>query len=89
VSSYGYTRQIAEKISETIKRTMPDIHTAVYDANAIDVGTLSVIMNNSKAFCIGCPTLNKNALPPIINLLNNIDMINNKDQNVLIFGSYG
>jgi flavorubredoxin len=46
-------------------------------------------MNQSTAFCIGSPTLNKNAVPPISHLLMDIDTINIQDKPVLVFGSYG
>jgi flavorubredoxin len=47
------------------------------------------LMNDSTAFCIGTPTLNKNALPPAVQLLSSLDTINVIDKNILVFGSYG
>jgi flavorubredoxin len=88
-SSYGYTGKIAEAIKAGILSANDKIHVDVYDANNVDESILAAKISASKAFCIGSPTLNKNAVPPISHLLMDIDTINTKDKPVLIFGSYG
>ena len=40
-------------------------------------------------FCVGSPTLNRNALPPIWILLAGIDAINMRKKKAFVFGSYG
>lgn len=88
-SSYGYTSMVAQAICDGIKSIDPDIQCNLYDANNFSQDELLQIINSSTAFCIGSPTLNKNAVPSISNLLMNIDTINTKDKHVLIFGSFG
>jgi flavorubredoxin len=66
-----------------------NIEVNIYNVNYFDSATLAMIMNQSTAFCIGSPTLNKNAVPPISHLLMDIDTINTQDKPVLVFGSYG
>ncbi|MDR2369510.1 MAG: FprA family A-type flavoprotein [Mycoplasmataceae bacterium] len=88
-SSYGYTKKIAEAIQTGIYAVNKDIKADIYDANAFDSATLNSLINQATAFCLGSPTLNKNAVPPITHLLADIDAINTKDKPVLIFGSYG
>jgi flavorubredoxin len=80
---------IAKAIQDGIKSVDSDIECNLYDVNDFDLNALLPIMNESTAFCLGSPTLNKNAVPPITNLLMDIDSINSHDKHVLIFGSYG
>jgi flavorubredoxin len=80
---------IAKAIQDGIQLADGDIECKLYDVNDFDLNTLLPIMNSSTAFCIGSPTLNKNAVPPITNLLMDIDSINTHDKHILIFGSYG
>lgn len=53
------------------------------------MGELTNLLNSCKQFAIGSPTINRNALPPIWNLLSGIDAINMKGTKCLLFGSYG
>ena len=46
-------------------------------------------LNLSDAFLIGSPTINKNSVFPIWNLLSTIDVINNTKKTCATFGSFG
>ncbi len=52
-------------------------------------GHLEAVLNESDAFAIGSPTLNRDALPPIWQLISHIDAVNIQKRPVLTFGSYG
>jgi flavorubredoxin len=88
-SAYGYTAQIAKAIQSGIMQANKSIECQLYDINAYPLAELASILNKAKAFCIGSPTLNKNVVPPIACLINNIDVINAKNKKALVFGDYG
>jgi flavorubredoxin len=88
-SAYGYTKKLAEIIQKGIQSVNSEIETNIYDVNNYDASLLNSLMNSATAFCIGSPTINKNAVPPITHLLNDIDAINTQGKLVLVFGSYG
>ncbi len=50
---------------------------------------LAFKLNSSDAFLLGSPTINKDAVPPVWNLLSHIDAVNIAKKLVAIFGSYG
>jgi flavorubredoxin len=50
---------------------------------------MSKIINASQFFGIGSPTLNRCAVPPIMNLLSTIDGISSANKKAFVFGSYG
>ena len=89
VPAYGYTESIALAIAEEIKACGKKpimINLTKYDANEVNPIAL---MNGCKQFCVGSPTINRNALQPVIDLLKWIDVINSQKKKVLIFGSFG
>ena len=50
---------------------------------------LHALINHCKAFAVGSPTLNRDAVPPVWNLLAGADAINSGKKPALVFGSYG
>lgn len=88
-SAYGNTERIAKAISEGIKNQMPNINVPLYNIIKHNIADLTNQLNLSDAFLIGSPTINKNSVPPIWNLLSTIDVINNTKKSVATFGSFG
>lgn len=88
-SAYGFTRRLAEEARRTIAEEIPDAVTTLYDLTIMPIDQCAQAMNSSDAFMIGSPTLNKDAVPPIWNLLSHIDAINSVKKPVGVFGSYG
>ena len=89
VTAYGYTESIANAIADEIKANGKKpvmVNLTKYDANQVSPIAL---MNGCKQFCVGSPTINRNALQPVIDLLKWVDVINSKDKKVLLFGSFG
>ena len=89
VTAYGYTERIALAIAEEIKacgKKPVMINLTKYDANEVNPIAL---MNGCKQFCVGSPTINRNALQPVIDLLKWVDVINSAGKKVLLFGSFG
>ena len=50
---------------------------------------LGAKLNESDAFLIGSPTINKDAVPPVWQLLAHVDAVNIQKRPCAIFGSYG
>lgn len=88
-SAYGYTKMLAEEAVKTIKEIYPESECEAYDIICHDMGTLAALMNLSSGFMIGTPTINKDALPPVWELLSHLDVINSLKRPVGVFGSYG
>jgi flavorubredoxin len=80
---------LAKAIAEGIKEVLPTAEVECYDIIKHDMGKLSSMLNNSDAFLIGSPTLNRDALAPVWNLLAHVDAINTPKRPVALFGSYG
>lgn len=87
VSAYGYTGKLAEEIAAGLEE-------AGVEAELLDLGEhpreeLIARINESDGFLIGSPTINRDAVPPVWELLAHVNIIVNKDKPVAAFGSYG
>ncbi len=89
VSAYGNTALLAHKIADGILSVLPDADVPVHNLNGDDGCSFVDEMNNADAFLLGSPTINKDALLPIWDLVNSVDAINSKGRPVAVFGSYG
>ncbi len=88
-SAYGNTRKLAQKIAEGIAEVLPDAQVDVFDIIKHDMGELTAKLNRSDAFAIGSPTINRDAVPPVWQLLSHVDAVNSGKRLTLVFGSYG
>ena len=88
-SAYGSTENIAKHIKSGIQEIKPGANVCVYDINNCRMGELAQILHLSDAFLIGSPTINRDAVAPVWNLINTIDAVSMKDRPCAVFGSYG
>ena len=88
-SAYGNTGRLAGAIAEGIREALPDAAVGTFDIIEHDMGKLGALLNESDAFLIGSPTLNRDAVPPVWNLLAHVDAVNIQKRPVALFGSYG
>ena len=88
-TAYGNTRTMAEQMKQGIENVLPDADVRLYDIIAHDMGELGAVLNASDAFMIGSPTLNREAVPPVWQLLSHIDAINIQKRPCAVFGSFG
>ena len=88
-SAYGNTGLLAKKIAEGVKSVITDACVDLYDLTAVEPCALAGRLNDSDAFLLGTPTINKDALAPVWLLVNSIDAISSKGKHVSAFGSYG
>ena len=88
-SAYGNTRAIAKSIQAGIQAAIPTAYVQTYDIIKHDLRELGKILDDCDGFLIGSPTLNRDAVPPVWNLLAHVDAINIQKRPVALFGSYG
>ena len=50
---------------------------------------MRALLNECDAFAIGTPTINRDAVPPVWELLAGMDAINSAKRPCVVFGSYG
>lgn len=88
-SAYGNTKQLAESIKSGIESVLKSADVKLYNVIEEETDVLGNRLNKSDAFLLGSPTINKDALPPIWELLTKIDAINIQKRPAALFGSYG
>ncbi|MDR3136922.1 MAG: FprA family A-type flavoprotein [Coriobacteriales bacterium] len=88
-SAYGNTARLAEHIVQGVTEILPAAHISSHNLVLNEPGDLHEALNNSDALLIGSPTINRDALPVVWNLLAEIDAINIVKRPVALFGTYG
>lgn len=88
VSAYGYTKSLAEKISEGIQST-GDYNVELFDVIYHNQDELINKISESSGVLFGSPTINSDALKPILDLLNILNPIIHGGKPAAAFGSYG
>lgn len=86
-SAYGNTKILAEHIKTGIREIKPDADVFIWDIN--EGGEYARKLHVSDAFLIGSPTINRDAVAPVWELINTIDAISMRDRPCAVFGSYG
>lgn len=87
VSAYGYTRSMAKAFEEELCAL--GIPAKSYDIIKCGHGELMEAFENASGVMIGSPTINRDALKPVWDLLSSVDAVTNRGKNCLVFGSYG
>lgn len=87
-SCYGYTKLLAEELEDEINKHK-ELHAKLINIEEANVEEVVEEINKSKFFCIGTPTINKDAPNVITKLIANLDAITLKNKKGLVFGSYG
>lgn len=88
-SAYGNTKLLAEQIQQGIQSVLSTATISLYNVIDHDIEELATIMNESDAFLLGSPTINRDALPPMNILLAHAEAITIAKRPVALFGSYG
>lgn len=88
VSAYGYTKKLADAAFEQLNLSNK------YDVKMInvieeDMAKIKEEIDRSDAIMLGSPTINRDALKPIWDVLSCTDAIINRGKPIAIFGSYG
>jgi flavorubredoxin len=87
VSAYGYTK----KIAQAFEKELNDLGVKTYIFDIIHSSPQDILsaIERSKLTLIGSPTVNKDALKPVWDILSLISPITIKGKTAFAFGSYG
>lgn len=88
VSAYGYTKELAEKISDGIKAS-GDFNISSFDLTYSKNEEVMAKIENSTGLLFGSPTINSDALKPILDILTTLNPIVHGGKFAAAFGSYG
>ncbi|WRS28835.1 FprA family A-type flavoprotein [Oscillospiraceae bacterium MB08-C2-2] len=88
-TAYGNTKALACAVGEGIRQVLPDAAVELLDIIDHDIDELGQRLNGSDAFLVGTPTINKDAVPPVWQLLSHVDAVNIAKRPVAVFGSFG
>ena len=88
ISAYGYTREMAHKIAEGIRKS-GDFDIDLVDIETMLLGDLEEKLVMADALVLGSPTINQNTLLPVYKLFSVINPIRDKGKSAAVFGSYG
>ena len=88
-TAYGNTGLAAGAIREGILEVIPDAKIDLYDLIEHAMADCAGALAGSDAFLIGSPTINRDAVPPVWELLAHVDLVNNQKKPVAVFGSFG
>ena len=87
VSCYGYTKALAESIYNVVKDAGYDVE--IEDISTVDASVSADKIHGADAFAIGSPTLNRDALKPVWDVLTSISTYIVKGKSAAVFGSFG
>ncbi len=87
VSCYGYTRQLAETIAAAAEKAGYDVE--LEDVSQTDAAECAEKIHKADAIAIGSPTLNRDALKPVWDVLTSLSTYIVKGKPAVVFGSFG
>jgi len=87
VSAYGYTKELAELAKTELLNLGFDAR--IYEITSYEASELKSKIDKADAVLIGSPTFNRDALPPVWNLLTHFSAFAQKKMPAAAFGSYG
>lgn len=87
VSAYGYTEMMAKALAKGAADAGCTVE--IFDIAATDLSVISQKLATSSAYMFGSPTINKDAVKPVWDVLSMVDPISNRGKNAFLFGSYG
>ncbi len=87
-SAYGNTKQLAVEVMQGV-RSRQDVEVRLCDIIDYPMAEMRALLNECDAFAIGTPTINRDAVPPVWELLAGMDAINSAKRPCVVFGSYG
>lgn len=87
VSAYGYTEKMAKRMAEELEKY--GINVQIYNVIASDWQAMQKTLHQADGILFGSPTINRNALKPIWDVISSIEVITMKDIPMGVFGSYG
>lgn len=87
VSCYGYTKALAEAIHDVVSDVGYDVE--IEDVSTLDADACAEKIHKCDAFAIGSPTINRDALKPVWDVLTSVSTYIVKGKPAAVFGSFG
>ncbi|MGN0675142.1 MAG: FprA family A-type flavoprotein [Oscillospiraceae bacterium] len=87
VSAYGYTGAVAKRYAQKLNEL--GVETKCYNIIEHDLAELKEAIDNAGGLLFGSPTINRDALKPVWDVLSVVDAITNRGKPYAVFGSYG
>ena len=87
VSAYGYTRAMAEAAKGALEGAGYNVE--CFDIIKHDMAKVAQSAHDCDLLLLGSPTINRDAVKPVWDLISNIDPVSCKNKPVYVFGSYG
>ncbi|MEG1686902.1 MAG: FprA family A-type flavoprotein [Angelakisella sp.] len=87
-SAYGNTRLLAKQVAAGVA-SVADADLRLFDIIEHPLGEQAELLNSCDGFAIGTPTINRDAVPPVWQLLSGMDAVNSGKRPCVVFGSYG
>lgn len=87
VSAYGYTEMMAKALAKGLESK--GYNAPCYDIIKCDMSLLTQQIHKANILLFGSPTINRDAVKPIWDLISTIDPVSNKGKSCFVFGSYG
>ncbi len=87
VSCYGYTKMLAERIACAVREAGYDAE--VEDVSQADPAECAAKIHKADAFAVGSPTINRDALKPVWDVLMSVSTYTVKGKPAAVFGSFG
>lgn len=88
VSAYGYTEQLAKAVCDGMREEV-DVDISMYDMVYADAEKVQKEANIADGLLLGTPTINGDALPPVLNIAMNMNGVLHGGKVAGAFGSYG
>ncbi len=89
VSCYGYTKKLAEKVREGMESAGADLDICMEDIGECGVSSALEKIHGADAFALGSPTLNRDVLPPIWDVMTGLSAYVDKGKKAAVFGTFG
>jgi len=87
VSAYGYTERAAIRYAKKLCEL--GVEARCYNVIKHDMGEISAAIADAGGLVFGSPTINRDALKPVWDVLSIVDAITNRGKPFAVFGSYG
>ncbi len=87
VSAYGYTKELADVAAKAVEDA--GLHVELCEITDTGLKELVPKIDAADALMVGSPTFNRDALPPVWELLTYLSAFKNKGKPATAFGSYG
>ncbi|GIQ90160.1 hypothetical protein KIPB_012846, partial [Kipferlia bialata] len=88
-SAYGFTEMLAQGFAEGVRAACPEADIRIFDFVRTKPAELIGLLPRCALLALGSPTINKDTIEPIKEVLNSLGTLRNGEMYGAILGSYG